>query len=231
MEKLKRREFLRIVIGAAASLLLFRRPIQLRGGSSKAEDWEMPQEGRISFVSGEVYLNERTAEIGNSVTDGDIIRTSADSEAEIELQDYAIFNIRENSSVKISDILSNPKVEMKSGWFLIIIKKKKQFQVSTPMTLAGVRGTVFFYKIISDDHEYFCDCNGRVDLFDSRNDELVKKVIATYHASYNLKREEGGIKMIKTDKEFHEDEDILKMAERFSKETIIFKKGGTGKRY
>ncbi len=231
MEQVKRREFLRIVIGAAVSLLLFRRPIQLRGGSSKVEDWEMPREGRISFVSGEVYLNERTAEIGNSVTDGDTISTGADSEAEIELQDYAIFNIRENSSVRISDILSNPKVEMKSGWFLIIIKKKKQFQVSTPMTLAGVRGTVFFYKIISEDHEYFCDCNGRIDLFDSRNDELVKKVIATYHASYNLKREEGGIKMTKTGKEFHEDEDILRMAGRFPKETIIFKKGGPGKKY
>jgi hypothetical protein len=94
-----------------------------------------------------------------------------------------------------------------------------------------VRGTVFFYKIINENHEYFCDCNGRVDLFDSRNDELVKKVIATYHASYNLKREEGGIKMIKTDKEYHEDEDILKMADRFPKETIIFKKGGPGKKY
>jgi hypothetical protein len=222
MELFTRREFIRMGIGVAGSFLLFRSPLHLISGA-REPDWEAPSEGRVSFVLGDVFLNDQAALEGDTVSEGDVIRTGPDSEADVEIKDFSIFHIKENTEVQIEDILTSPKVKVKKGWFLIIVRKDTTYEVDTPTVLAGVRGTVFFFKVYDDDTAYVCDCNGKIELFDSRSGESLKLIKSNYHTAFDLKREGSTMSVMRTKVRYHEDSDILRMAGRFPQETRVIK--------
>jgi hypothetical protein len=223
MKGLSRREFLQLLLGTAASLVLLRKPLRLLGSGSKEEEWEMPTEGRLSFISGEVRVNDRPAYVDDIVREGDVIQTGVGSEVEVELRDYAIFHLKENSSVRVENILASPKIRVEKGWFLIIVKRKTPLSVETPMTLAGVRGTVFFFKIISPKEEYMCICNGKMNIYNPSGGEPIKKITAKYHSAFDLEQGDRALQIIRAGLKHHEDEDILKMAERFPRESYVFR--------
>jgi hypothetical protein len=229
---INRRDFIKAGISAAAAFALIKNPLRLFASGSKDEDWVMPEECRLSFVSGRVFVNNDRADFGDAVKEGDVVRTGPGSEAEIEIRDYAVFHIKEESTVRIDDVFLNPRVDVKKGWFLAIIKKGTQFEAGTPLVLAGVRGTVMFMNVLSDDETYFCDCNGRIDLKDRDSGSIVENVVAHYHKSLALRRSGGELDIGSAGMLYHHDEDILKMADRFSRETAVFKnkveqKGGS----
>jgi hypothetical protein len=99
---MSRRRFIRICITAAAAGFLLRNPFRLVSGGGK-QKWEMPDQGRIRFIKGEVYVNDLRAEIGDTVNQDDSIRTGEKSETEIELQDFAVFSIKENTTCYMCD--------------------------------------------------------------------------------------------------------------------------------
>jgi hypothetical protein len=152
-----------------------------------------------------------------------VVKTGDNSEAEIEIRDYAVFHIKENSTVLIEDILSSPRVEVKKGWFLAIIKRETQFEVGTPLVLAGVRGTVLFVNVLNDEEAYLCDCNGKVDLEDNATGDVVQNVVASYHKAFTLKKRGGGLDITRAKLLYHKDSDILQMADRFNRETMVIK--------
>ncbi len=223
MERFTRRKFIRMGIGAAGAFLLLRNPYRLIAGA-KESDWEMPMEGRVSYVLGDVFINDQVASEGDVVSEGDVIRTGPDSEADVEIKDFSIFHIKENTEIEIEDILTSPKVKVRKGWFLIIVRKETPYQVDTPTVFAGVRGTVFFFKVYDDDTAYVCDCNGKIELFDSRSGESLKLIKSNYHTPFDLKREGGAVSVKRTRLRYHEDNDILRMAGRFPQETRVIKK-------
>jgi hypothetical protein len=216
-------------IGVAGSFFLLRSPFNSLAGTRES-DWEAPMEGRVSFVLGDVFINDQAASEGDAVSEGDVIRTGPDSAAEVEIKDFSIFHIKENTEVEIEDILTSPKVKVRKGWFLIIVRKDTPFEVDTPTVLAGVRGTVFFFKVYDDDTAYVCDCNGKIELFDSRSGESLTLIKSNYHKAFDLNREGGTVSVKRTRLRYHEDNDILRMAGRFPQETRVIKdkqeKGG-----
>ena len=137
MKKISRRNFIKIGISAIAAFVLVKNPLKLIASNTSDEDWIMPEEGRVSFVSGEVFINNNRGDVGDTVREGDVVKTGDNSEAEIEIRDYAVFLIKENSTVLLEDVFSSPKVEVKKGWFLAIIKRETRFEVGTPLVLAG----------------------------------------------------------------------------------------------
>jgi hypothetical protein len=209
-------------IGAAGAFLLLRNPYRLIAGT-RDSDWEAPMEGRISFVLGDVFINDQAASEGDAVTEGDVIRTGPESAADVEIKDFSIFHIKENTEVEIEDILTSPKVKVRKGWFLIIVRKDTPLEVDTPTVLAGVRGTVFFFNVFDDDTAYICDCNGRIELFDSRSGESLRLIKSTYHTAFDLNREGGTVSVKRTRLRYHEDDDILRMAGHFPQETRVIK--------
>ena len=225
MERFNRREFIRLGIGAAAAALLLKNPYRLIAGS-RDDDWKMPDQGRISYVSGEVFLNDRLVVEGALVSKGDVVRTGPRSEAEIEIRDSAVFSVRENTTVEVGDVLASPTLRVRKGWFLIIVRKGVPFKVFTPTVLAGVRGTVFFFEVSGDDSTYLCNCNGRLELFDVEKGELLRTFSSRYHTALDIEREGGTVSMEKALMHYHEDEDILRMAGRFPRETVVFKEKG-----
>ena len=229
MERFTRRQFIRMGIGAAGFFLFLKRPFQLRAGAGEPE-WEAPTEGRVSYILGDVFINDKAASVDDAVSRGDVIRTGPDSEADVDIRDFSIFHIKENTEVEIEDILTSPKVRVKKGWFLIIVRKDTPLEVDTPTVLAGVRGTVFFFKVYDDDMVYMCDCNGKIELFDSRTGEALDLIRSYYHTAFDLTREKDTVSVKRTGLRYHEDEDILRIGNRFPIETRVFrekKEGGS----
>jgi hypothetical protein len=213
---------MRLGIGAVGAFFLLRNPYRLIAGARES-DWEMPTEGRISYVLGDVFINDQRASGEDLVSEGDVIRTGPNSETEVEIKDFSIFHIKENTEVEVEDILTSPKVKVRKGWFLIIVRKETPYQVDTPTVLAGVRGTVFFFRVYDDDTVYMCNCNGKIELFDSRTGEAIQLVKSYYHTAFDLNREKDIVSVMRTQVRFHEDDDILRMADRFPSETRVFR--------
>ncbi len=223
MKKISTRNFIKIGISAIAAFVLVKNPLKLIASNTSDEDWIMPEEGRVSFVSGEVFINNNRGDVGDTVREGDVVKTGDNSEAEIEIRDYAVFLIKENSTVLLEDVFSSPKVEVKKGWFLAIIKRETLFEVGTPLVLAGVRGTVLFVNVLNDEEAYLCDCNGKVDLEDTATGDVVQNIVSNYHKAFTLNRRSDGLGIERAKLLYHNDSDILQMADRFNRETMVFR--------
>ncbi|UCB44530.1 MAG: FecR domain-containing protein [Spirochaetota bacterium] len=230
MKRMSRREFIRTGLAVSFVSLFVKAPFRLFS-SEEVEPWVAPIEARVSFIFGEFFINGKKAEVGANIVEGDIIRTGDRSEAEIEVKNYAIFHMKENTVIEINNIVAKGRVKVKSGWFLGVIKKGKEFQVSTPTVLAGVRGTVLFVNVFSDDSAYLCDCNGKVDIIDPRSMNQLKTVESEYHTAFNIKKAGKGVQITRAGQLYHHDSDILKMAKRFPQETKVFKDRNGGGRY
>jgi hypothetical protein len=222
MKMVNRREFIKGCIFFTTAFILIKNPFKLLA-AKRGKDWIMPEQGRISFITGEVLINDEKADIGDIVREGDTVRTGDDSEADVEIRDYTIFHIKENSTVIVRNIFEKPRIDVKKGWFLIIVRRGIPAELRTPTVLAGIRGTVFFFNVLSKNDIYVCDCNGKVDLVDIETHRLIQRIVTSYHKAFNVTREGAQIKINKTGLKYHHDSDILKIAERFPRETMVFR--------
>lgn len=220
--ELTRREIIRAGVASAAAIVAASAPLSLLA-SRRGKDWTMPAEGRIGYASGQVYVNGRQAVSGDPVSAEDLVETGPGSQVDIEMRDYSIFHLRENGSVLVGDILSSPSVSVKRGWFLMIVKKGTPLEVRTPTVLAGIRGTVIFFNVLEERPEYFCTCNGSIELVNPFSGALIRTVKSRYHAAYYLSGTRGAVELAKAGLLYHTDEDILRMAGRFSRETMVFR--------
>jgi hypothetical protein len=227
MERMKRREFIRLGAGVVAAAFCIKNPLSLFPAQTQ-EDFEVPKAARVSYLYGELLINGVSAEQGAEIFEGDIVQTGDNSEADIEIRDYAIFHIKANSTVEMNDIFQNAGVTVKRGWFLTIVRSGKDFAVSTPMVLAGVRGTVLFMNVLDDGRLYLCNCNGKIDIMDAKGMRRLKTSVSEYHTAFSMTRTGSGTQITAAGLLYHHDSDILKMAKRFQKETEVFrkKKGG-----
>ncbi len=230
MERIKRREFFRKGITLALVSLFTKVPFRLFS-SAEPEPWIEPKEARVSFISGDFFINGIRAEVGASIVEGDTIQTGDQSEADIEIKDYAIFHMKENTVIEMNDIAAAHRVTVKKGWFLSIVRRGNTFQVKTPTLLAGVRGTVLFVNVLSDDKVYLCDCNGKVDLIDTRTMSKLKSIVSEYHTAFSIERAGTGVQITRADLLYHHDGDILKIDERFLQETRVFRMRRGGRNY
>jgi hypothetical protein len=221
--ELTRKEFIRMGVASMAALWgAVRDPFSLFA-AARGKDWTMPAEGRIGYSSGQVFVNSRQAEAGDPVRTGDLVETGPVSQADVEMRDHSFFHLKENSSVRVSDILSRPAVEVKKGWFLIIVRKGTPFDIRTPVVLAGVRGTVIFFNVLEEEREYLCNCNGRIELVNPHTGDIIRSVKSSYHTAYDASGARGAVELVQAGLRYHTDEDILRMAERFPSETRVFK--------
>jgi len=231
MRKMSRRRFIRVCISAAAAGFLLRNPYRLVAGGGTRK-WEMPDQGRIRFIKGEVYVNDIRAVIGDTVNQDDRIRTDEKSEAEIELQDFAVFSIKENTTCSVRDLFTKPTLELEKGWCLLIVRHGKPFSISTPTVLAGIRGTVIFFRVFDREHTYMCDCYGSVDLIDPDTGDVLRQVTSRYHKAVEIRKTGRHITVERQRKLYHRDRDILQISEGFSRETRVFEeKEGRGSNY
>lgn len=130
-----------------------------------------------SFVKGKVSILSKdetkqlwkTLKVNDPIKPGDRIKTGNGSkvdflfkETEIRLQPNTDFTLKEWDGKKLT---SHAHVESGASWFRVKGFQSGSFNVSTPTTTAGVRGTAFgvFYEE-KEKKGYTCVCEGTVNI-------------------------------------------------------------------
>jgi len=114
------------------------------------------QGGNILALEGKVQVQRAKGEdwidasVGMAILSSDKIKTMFASSAIIELKDKSRITVAENSVITFSNISNKKKMNIKLNFgglnanvFKKNLNEKKSFKVSTPVAVAGVRGTNF----------------------------------------------------------------------------------------
>ena len=68
-----------------------------------------------------------------------------------------------------------------------------------------------------------CDCNGKVDLEDIATGDVVQNIVSSYHKAFTLRKRAEGLDIESAKLLYHKDSDILQMADRFTRETMVIR--------
>lgn len=114
---------------------------------------EEEKPARITFISGEVLLNGKACEFGTPLKIGDTITTGAKSVAVIQFGESSVISLKENSSFTLDALVISKEgdivaIKQKFGSsFNKIVKRGTNYSVSTPTSVAAVRGTSFLCTV------------------------------------------------------------------------------------
>ncbi len=118
---------------------------------------------------------DNKAKIGGAVSEGDVIVTPLGAYLKVVMQDRNILVIPENSKLSIDEYVTAKdkksvvmSVEYGSARHVLkqkYVKKNEKYEVRTPTTVAGVRGTDFLTIFKKDSTEsVICTLEGQVSL-------------------------------------------------------------------
>lgn len=129
--------------------------------ASSASAAETKRIAVVKDLQGVVEVNTgsawSTAKVGMILNEGDSIRTSANSKATLNLDKDAetgIVEVKENTKLKLAELIGDQQkatqstlLDLAMGEVLIRARKldseNSRFEVKTPTSIVGVRGTVF----------------------------------------------------------------------------------------
>ena len=127
----------------------------------------------VTFLEGDVRINDRIAETGQTVPFGSTVATGHDGFCEILFAEKNIIRIEADTETELNVASGKGNVNLKSGQMALLLEKldallldKQGFTLTTQLTTAGIRGTAFFVKVESDDSVYLCCCNGAIEMND-----------------------------------------------------------------
>jgi hypothetical protein len=130
--------------------------------------------GQVTYTEGDVSIRSSSgvhpAQIGDALGTGDVIVTSAQSLAVIDLANGTTLKLREKTTLAIDSIGDQTTVNLTSGgvFTTIVGKLTGRFSVRTQSAVAGVRGTEFFVAygrtIDAQPDVWLCVNSGIVDV-------------------------------------------------------------------
>lgn len=125
--------------------------------------WAAGRTGKVLDCQGSVDLkignaDWETAAKEVTLNEGDVIRTGANATATLEIENAGIVEIKENSELTLSELTTNSAdssqrtvLDLSLGEILVKAKKltedNSRFEVKTPTSVVGVRGTEFAVKV------------------------------------------------------------------------------------
>ncbi len=176
-------------------------------------------DGKLVYVEGEVLINNRTAEIGDTVHTGDAVATSADGIAEITFGSRNILRFGENTRAVIDSEWKGVKMETGSmgavlnGLARLGFDKDNRFQVKVPTASLGVRGTSFFISQPEENETYFCTCYGQLHIEPEDGSNAIDTE-AYHHSAIWLVRTPDGMKALPSGLHYHDDSSMTEMAKK-----------------
>ncbi len=126
--------------------------------------------GKVSIMSADDASKLWKAfKVNDILKPGDTLKTGNGSkvdlifkETEFRIQPNTTFALKEWDTKKQ---ISKGFVENGSAWFKVKDFKKGNFEISSPTSTAGVRGTAFgVYYVAKEKKSYTCVCEGKVDV-------------------------------------------------------------------
>ena len=142
-------------------------------------------DGIISYLEGEVYVTRNGAEsegdFGFEISRGDRLRTGPDGLAVIELTGRGTLKITENTSLVLTSVGSDTRLDLEGGSLFAKARKLAggdSFTVRTDAVVAGIRGTEFFMaygrKVEETPDVWLCVREGTVEVgVDGRTDSVL----------------------------------------------------------
>lgn len=148
------------------------------------------KQAMITFITGDVFMLEDGewiyAEIGDFLEKDDSIQVESDSYCEIQFGDRAVVRVEANTELALSSVFMKPDetkigIDLVAGSVLVKVQKLtggEKFNVSTPSTVCGVRGTEFSVKLESGAETVLAVKEGAVAILppELNIEELIEKV-------------------------------------------------------
>lgn len=176
-------------------------------------------QGTVEYVQGDVTINGAATQIGRTVNSGDTVKTGGDGICEITFEGKNIVQIQVNSLAVLNFGEIGRGIQLQSGSIAAVLKNlaatqtANRFQVDTPTNVAGIRGTSFFVKVLSQDSTYFCLCNGRISLQDNSGGNQMTLETA-HHWAVEYVRRDGKVTVEKQALRYHNDAEMQALASK-----------------
>ncbi len=113
-----------------------------------------PNFGILTFIMGDVKINNAVVETGVKVQKNDTLSTSENSLAVLQFSESAVITIKGGATLMLDDIAIREnesdilRLTQNSGsTYNKIVKKGTDYQIKTPTAVAGIRGTSFEFTI------------------------------------------------------------------------------------
>lgn len=174
------------------------------------------EQGILHFLTGDVRVDGKKAVLGMVVGQGATVETGPGSVAEIRYGHDTGLRVREGTRVKIDRPASAYRILLEHGALLSMVKHQTVFEVQTPITTAGVRGTFFFVRVPDDTTTYVCTCNGTVELREGAR--VLRKVSAPHHAAWGIHGRPGSLALEPQGMLDHTDLEIFEQRYRLEQE-------------
>lgn len=175
--------------------------------------------GTVVYVEGDVSINGIVTQIGEAVKSGDTVKTGSDGFCDITFAGRNIVQFQPDSLAVLNFASFGRGIQLQSGALAAVLKElvptssANRFQVDTPTTVAGVRGTVFFVKVLNQNATYFCLCNGKISLQDN-NGGNAETLEAAHHKAVEYTRSNGKIVVKSAPMLYHTDAEMQSLASR-----------------
>jgi len=171
--------------------------------------------GIISYLEGDVSINNNSAEIGHMVKSTDTIKTGENSYCEVVFGQSNVFKLDENTITQINWTQSDIKIQ--AGAISAVFTKlnkflndEKDFTISTPTIVAGVRGTVFYLKVEDQKNTYLCICNGKLNIGNAE-DEM--DISSGHHQAFRFTLNNKIVTTSSAEMLYHTDDTMNNVAE------------------
>jgi hypothetical protein len=176
----------------------------------------------VVYLEGTLTMDGKPLKTGSAIQDGSILKTAADSRAEIMFSGKNIIRMGSSTSMRVylKDLQRSMQIE--NGTVTAVFRKLDKavgggMKVTTPSVIAGVRGTIFCVWVSGTSKEtYFCTCNGRIEFAPGgTKPEIVKE--ARHHEAMLFTGTGDGASASVPDAEYnprHTDSDLESLAGR-----------------
>ncbi|NYT66856.1 FecR domain-containing protein [Alcaligenaceae bacterium] len=113
---------------------------------------ELPSQARVSYLAGQATLNGKPVVLGDMLSEGDVLTTSANGFVTLNLEDNSISTITASSTVRVQRLrtfkstgLLDAIFTMEQGSVESAVAPNNtgvgRFEIRTPVSITGVRGT------------------------------------------------------------------------------------------
>ena len=192
-------------------------------------------QGSIVALEGEAWVDGRKAELGGSVSEGELIKGAPEASLVLRFPDNSVLKLKGEFEFRVDRGKGSSRFwSLIKGGLLAIMTRGSGYSLATPSVVLGIRGTVFYYEVIRrksvsgtsgavipamgkvpalppDAEEYLCICNGQVTYsVPGKNED--KEIVSQYHSSFFVYPEREGARLGSAFLWNHTDSEILDLA-------------------
>lgn len=215
VEIMRKTGFVLLIVCMAGSSLGASGTRENEAGKSGSEKIEAV----VTYIRGEVTINNQPGEEGKIVPLGATVKTGADSAVEISFGSQNIFRVEADTITTISIGKKERRIQLQKGSIdavfdrLGMLSDNDQFRVETPSVVAGIRGTVFYIKVEKPDTTYLCTCHGTVHQ-QAADGSVEKEVTAYHHKAYRYIKSDTGVNIETGSLIYHDDSTMERLGEK-----------------